>query len=323
MAGTESVVRTERRRGDRVGARSLVVLLTLAWSSVCAAEVLNPSFETTYAGLPWPRPLPLYWSHVDHPSFNSYCANLWKTDGGLSAVLFNRIGKAVSPGNYESFYQYVDLTGIGSIEFDVSLATYPAGVFGHFEASFWVDGTPLWHETVGGDHRDQQVNVADLPGWHRLEIRVTALDAGTFSVAYWTEWDNLRLLQGPTTVPAVIVLDPNTLNLGSNGNWITCRIKLSDGYDVGNIDGATVTLNDIPAWIGEQGWATPQVNEENVADFDGDGTLERMVKFERAAVQAIVQAPQATMTVKGRLAGGTPFEGTAVIRVLDHGAKKK
>jgi len=48
-----------------------------------------------------------------------------------------------------------------------------------------------------------------------------------------------------------------------------------------------------------------------------------MVKFERAAVQAIVQAPQATMTVKGRLAGGTPFEGTAVIRVLDKGAKKE
>jgi len=321
MTGT-GVVTGAERRGGPPALGLLAALMIVVWSGACPAEVLNPSFETTYLGTPYPRLLPQCWMHADHPSFNSYCTKLWSTDGGSSAALVSLIGKTFSPGNRETFYQIVDLTGIGSIEFDVSLAVYPAGVFDHFEAAFLVDGVPLWSQTAGGVYRDQQVNVAALRGWHRIEMRSLALDAGAFSVAYWTQWDNLRLVQGPTTVPAVIDLDPNTLNLGSHGNWVTCFIELPDGYDVGNIDGATVTLNDIPAYMGEQGWATPEVNAENVADFDADGVLERMVRFERAAVQAVVSPPEATVMVKGRLTGGAPFEGKATIRVLDKGAKK-
>jgi hypothetical protein len=241
----------------------------------------------------------------------------------MSVTLFSRIGQPVSPGNYESLYQYVDLTGIDSIKFDVWLVTYPAGAFGHFEASFLVDGVPLWGRNAGGLYLDQQVSVSHLPGWHRLEIRNTALDAGTFSLAYWTQWDNLRLVKGPTVIPAAIDLDPGTLNPQSNGKWITCYIELGQGYDVKAIDGATVTLNDIPASIGNQGWATGPGNEANVADYDSDGVPERMVKFERAAVRAVVQPPEATVTIKGRLASGTLFEGSAVLRVLDKEVKSK
>ena len=75
--------------------------------------------------------------------------------------------------------------------------------------------------------------------------------------------------------------------------------------------------------MGEEGWATPAANEGNIADRDGDGVPERMVKFDRAAVQEIVQPPEATVTVTGKLTDGTPFEGTATIRVIDNGGKKK
>jgi len=185
-----------------------------------------------------------------------------------------------------------------------------------------VGGQVLWRETQGGVHRNQQANVAALPGLQPVELRITALDAGKYDTAYWVEWDNLRVQEGPTTTPARVELDPNTLNPDSNGKWITGRIELEAGYDVGNIDGATVTLNGIPAYIGKQGWAAPLVNADNVADFDADGVLERMVKFERAAVQAIASAPQTTVTVKGRLVNGTPFEGQATIRVLGPQAQK-
>ena len=47
------------------------------------------------------------------------------------------------------------------------------------------------------------------------------------------------------------------------------------------------------------------------------GAFERMVKFERAAVQALVRPPEATAAIKGQLAGGTLFEGTAVLHVLN------
>jgi hypothetical protein len=259
---------------------------------------------------------------VDHPAFNSYCSTYWSTKGTRSAALFSRIGKAVSPGSYQSFHQYVDLTGIGTIEFDVRLSARPAGRFEHFEAVLLLDGVPVWSRNADGLYRDQQVNVASLAGLHRLEIRNTATAAGVFGAAYWTEWDNLRLVEGPAVIPAVVDLDPGTLNLGSNGKWITCYIELGEDYDVRTIDGATVMLGAIPAWTTEEGWATALANDENVADYDNDGVLERMVKFERAVVQAVVQPPEATVTIKG-WAGGTPFEGAAVIRVLDKDHKEK
>jgi len=330
------------RRVGRPAMGCVVILTLLMWSGVQAAEVLNPSFETTYMGTPYPRSLPQGWWHVDHPSFNSYCSGLWSTNGTLSAGVLSRMNKAVSRGNYQSFYQYVDLTGIGTIEFDIRLAALPAGAFAHFEASLLVDGVPLWSQSAAGVYLDQQVDVAGMAGWHRVEVRNTALETGTFNLAYWTQWDNVRLIEGQKTIPAVVDLNPSTLspasngtstlnpasngagtlNPASNGNWITCHIELGEGYDVNAIDGATVTLNDIPAHMGKEGWATPQANAGNVEDYDGDGVLQRMVKFDRAAVQAIVQPPEATVTIRGRLTTGVPFEGTAVIRVPNKNAKK-
>jgi len=328
MTGTSRDIPTSTKGSPTRGGRSaaagwLAVAIILAWSSVCTAAIMNPSFETTYAGLPWPRPLPQNWWHADHPSFNSYCTNMWATEGMLSTGLFSRIGKSFTPGVYQSFYQYVDLTGVGSIVFDVRLAAYPSGTFEHFEASLLVDGVPLWTKREGGVYLNQQGNLGARAGWHRLEIRTTALDAGTFSLAYWTQWDNLRLVQGPVAIKATVALDPDTLNLASNGNWITCYLELPEGHDVANVDAATVKLGDVPAYLGEQGWATAESNAENTADHDGDGMIERMVKFDRAAVQAAVQPPQATVVVKGILVGGTPFEGTSVIQVVDKGPKGK
>jgi hypothetical protein len=322
MTGTR-VVASRGTRGNRVGIGCLIAMLILVGAGVCPADIVNPSFESFFTilgrGL-----MPEYWGRVDHPSFNSYCTNSWATEGTLSVGLFNKIGSTVSIGNYQGFNQWVDLTDKSSIEFDVRLVAIPAGEFANFEASLLIGGAVVWRQTTGGVYLDQRVNVKALTGWHRLEIRNTALAPGAFSLAYWTQWDNLRLHNGvDATVPAVVTVDPGTLNLGSAGPWVTCYLELGEDYDVRTIDGATVTLNGIAAYIGEQGWATPEANEGNVADFDGDGTFERMVKFDRAAVQATVEPPQAMVTVQGRLTDGTPFEGTATIRVLDKGANGK
>lgn len=333
MTGTKIMPGRASSRGHVV-IRLLGILIVLVWSGVCAADVLNPGFEMTknVGG----RLLPQGWANIDHPSFNSYCKNLWYTEGLQSAGMFNRIGRPVKPGDRQSFYQFVDLTGIGSIEFDVHLIARPQGLFEHFEASFLVDGVVLWSRSADGVYRDQEVDVSNLAGWHRIEFRNTAVEAGTFGAAYWTEWDNFRLIEGPKAIPAVIDLNPGILNPNSNGSWVTCYIELTEGQDVHAIDGATVTLNGIPAYMGQQGWATPLANDENVADFDADGTLERMVKFDRAAVAAAVQPPQATVTVQGRLMNAKvgvlatgasknsiPFEGAATLGVLTKGGSKK
>lgn len=314
----------KQRSGCGAAAACLAVAMVLAGPSVCAAGVLNPSFEASYIGTPYPRQLPSNWWHADHPSFNSKCTDQWTTDGSLSAGLYSLANKPINPGNFESFYQFVDLTGIGSIVFDVRLAANPAGVFEHFQAVLLVDGVPLWTQTQGGVHLGQRVNVQNMAGGHRLEMRIVALEGGAFPLTYWAQWDNIRLVEGPKTIQADIVLNPNTLNLDSNGQWITCYIELETGFAPDGIDGASVTLGDsVPAWMGDQGWATPEANYANLSDFDDDGVNERMVKFDRSAVQALVQPPEATVTVKGKMFGGRPFEGAGTIRVIGKGPKGK
>ncbi len=341
MTRTGVFTAVERKRaGPALGWAMFLTLLM--GSGASAAMLLNPSFEATHHGIPYERLLPDNWRNQDGPSFYWYCYNLWHTDGTWSVALFSQKKLPITRGTYQSIFQedYVDLTGIGTIKFDVELTS--SVPFEHFEASFLVDRVPLWSQRVGGVYLDQEVNVAGMVGRHRIEMRITALDTGTFGATYWTVWDNLRLIEGQLTIPAVVDLDPNTLNLASNGNWITCYIELGQDesgkiYDVSTIDGATVALKcgdrSVPAYIGNQGWATAAANTDNVADFDGDGILERMVKFDRAAVQALVQPPEATtVLIQGKLAGGTlassklingiSLEGKAAIRVLDNKAQK-
>jgi len=235
----------------------------------------------------------------------------------------SRINKVINPGDYESFYQYVDLTGIGAIKFDVRLGAQPSGAFEHVEAAFLVDGAVLWTRNVAGVYLDQQVNVAALTGYHCVEMRNMAVDGGTFTMAYWTQWDNLRLIEKPKTVPAVITLDPDTLYLHCPGKWIVCYIELPAEYDVNNIDEATVTLQDIPAYLGNEGWGKPSCNKSKVVDHDHNGLKERIVRFDMDAVQALVQPPEAIVTVKGNLADKTPFEGSATVKVVDKLAELK
>jgi len=312
-----------KRSRRRVAAQRLILLSVLAWSGVCAADILNPSFEATYY-LTGYGDVPLNWKRVDNPAFNSCCTNLWTTDGARSISLLSRLTNSVktfsfNAGDYQALYQVVDLTGVDSIQFDARLAAYPSGLFEHFEASLLIDGESVWSRTADGVYLDERVNVSHLAGWCRVELRNTAMGVGSFDAAYWAQWDNLRLVEGPTTIPAVVDLRPETLDLACKGRWVTCYITLPEEYDVHFIDGATVTLNGIGAHMGHEDWAQAEASDGNITDHDRDGNIERMVKFDRAAVQAIVTPPEAKLVVMGNLLGDAEFQGDAVIRVCDGG----
>ena len=63
-------------------------------------------------------------------------------------------------------------------------------------------------------------------------------------------------------------------------------------------------------------------SSEYIVDHDGDGILERMVKFNRTEVASWIhddlgiEYGDVTLTIAGELFDGTPFEGTDVIKVL-------
>ena len=152
-------------------------------------------------------------------------------------------------------------------------------------------------------------------GTYTITLAVTDDDGGAST-------DTLRAVV--KSIPAVIDCNPDTLNLKSNGKWITCYIELPVGYDVWQIDGSTVFLNGvIPIYLGKEGWAKPESNKSNIMDHDEDGILERMVKFNKEVVQGILKPEEATiLTATGKIFYNqdlADFEGQDTIRVIEKG----
>ena len=120
-------------------------------------------------------------------------------------------------------------------------------------------------------------------------------------------------------------INPKTLNLKSNGTWITVYIELPEGYDVEDINVSTVLLeNIVPAETNPKyGFAKNPV----IKDRDGDGIPELMVKFDRQAVIDCIlpklnhMAPPPAknyvdLKITGKLIDGTEFYGIGTIRVI-------
>jgi parallel beta-helix repeat protein len=146
-----------------------------------------------------------------------------------------------------------------------------------------------------------------------IEITVLTSNASTWLVT-------------STVIPAFIDIDhPDSLNLKSNGEWLTAYIELPEGYDVSDINVSTINLSDsIPV---------DPTASATIGDCDGDGISDLMVKFNRTAVIVYLGKEDVTedetvtdyyeeLTITGELTDGTPFEGSDTIRVIDKGNGK-
>ena len=117
---------------------------------------------------------------------------------------------------------------------------------------------------------------------------------------------------GPLAIPATVDIDPDTLNPGSEGNFVMAYIELSEGWDVDEIDIHSVQL------CLDEDCTNAEEHPTTVGDEDEDGIPDRMVKFSREAVVALLDGRTGDITfrVKGEVSG-SPFEGTDTRRVLD------
>lgn len=120
--------------------------------------------------------------------------------------------------------------------------------------------------------------------------------------------DMLREIQlGPCPLVATVDLDPNTLNRGSNGKWVTAYIELDGSADVADIDIATVRL---------EGTIAAAFKPAAIGDLDEDLVPELMVKFPRASLDYL-SVGMHTLKVSGSLLSGETFEGSDDVTVID------
>jgi hypothetical protein len=108
---------------------------------------------------------------------------------------------------------------------------------------------------------------------------------------------------------AYLNVEPNTLNLGSEGNTVRAAIQLPLPYDPADIVLETVCV------FGGQLCALPFPFEYTDENFDG--IMELVVKFDRAAFQALApEGDDVPVTVTGEVRDTTWFTGTDTIRAI-------
>jgi len=106
-------------------------------------------------------------------------------------------------------------------------------------------------------------------------------------------------------VDAIVDIHPETINLRSQGKWVTGYIELEEGYDVGDIDIETVKFN---------------YDDEKVeADWGEVQNDELMVKFDRSEVVEILEpGDEVEVIITGEI-NDELFSGASEIRVIDPG----
>ncbi|GAI04799.1 unnamed protein product, partial [marine sediment metagenome] len=123
-------------------------------------------------------------------------------------------------------------------------------------------------------------------------------------------------------IPATVDTDPGTLRLESKGKWITVYIELPihpelPKFDVTQINLNTVRLNGQISAENNPKYDFVTNPDSYLMDHDDDGLLERMVKFDKAGVQDILEpGNRVKIELTGSLIDGRPFYGLDWIKVI-------
>lgn len=124
----------------------------------------------------------------------------------------------------------------------------------------------------------------------------------------WMETATFTVHLPVQSIAGTINFDPDTLNLGSRGTWVTVYVEVPAGYDAWSIDPATVMLNAV---------VRAETKPAAYGDADKDGIRDVMLKFRRSAVEAILLPGEHVVVEVTGMAGTMAFEGIDIIRVIN------
>jgi hypothetical protein len=182
--------------------------------------------------------------------------------------------------------------------------------FGMGDADAWIVktdnlGNERWNQTFGGANEDMARSLSRTSD-NGLIVAGWTYSLGSGASDFWL----MKL--APRKISASVEIDPEILNLKSNGQWITCHIELPETYDVSDINVSTLLLNDtIPVDL-----SAPTT----IGDYNGNGIPDLTVKFNRAMVSHLILSKgihygKVALTATGELYDKTLFEGSDVVRV--------
>ncbi|MFB2768290.1 choice-of-anchor X domain-containing protein [Pelatocladus sp. BLCC-F211] len=123
----------------------------------------------------------------------------------------------------------------------------------------------------------------------------------------------------PDFVVATTEFGPETINLKSQGRFVTAYIELPPPFAPANINVSSVKITAI------DGVSISPIKAESspteVGDFDNDGVPDLMVKFNRSALQAVLSPGMRKITVEGSI-DNRLFVGERSVGVIQPGKTK-
>jgi hypothetical protein len=147
------------------------------------------------------------------------------------------------------------------------------------------------------------------------DIHISYSDRSDPKIAYVKYASTKELPTGE--IITTIDIDPDTLNLKSKGKFITAYIEL-EGADVRDINASSILLNGAISPILDEKYGFVTSEDSFIVDHDGDGIMERMVKFDRAEVErTLTPGDDVILIISGSLYNRVEFEGSDRVRVID------
>ncbi len=144
------------------------VVLDYATGAEITGRITNPSFESGYLSTS------TGWTSSGTGNLNEMVKASpspgMPSNGTYYEQMYTLNDYAVSIGDYVAISQSFDLTGVATLEFDVSLYA-PGGWLDNVVGEVLIDGVVRWSNGSGGAYANQVVDVSSYTGTHIVQLR--------------------------------------------------------------------------------------------------------------------------------------------------------